>query len=80
LLGWCEEQVLVQRRQFEAARSEADEARGFVATAHQQVRALELVLEARAAERAERVHRAELRQADETAARVHSTRVMAGHV
>jgi hypothetical protein len=36
------------------------------------VRALEVVLQARVAERAEKVRRAELRMADETAARVHS--------
>lgn len=72
LLQWCETQVVLQRERFEAARGEADGARGAVAVAHQQVRALELVLEARAAERAEKVHRAELRDADETAARVHA--------
>jgi len=56
-------------------RGEADEARGAVAAAHQAVRALELVLEARAAERAEKVRRAELRDADEIAARVHQNKV-----
>jgi len=72
LLQWCEAQVASQRERLEAARAEADEARGGVAVAHQQVRALELVLEARAEERAEKVRRAELRLADETAARVHA--------
>jgi hypothetical protein len=72
LLQWCEAQALMQRERLEAARAEADEARGGVAVAHQQVRALELVLEARAEERAEKVRRAELRLADETAARVHA--------
>jgi hypothetical protein len=72
LLQWCEMQVVVQRQRIEAARSEANTARGLVATAHQQVRALELVLEARAAERAEQARRAEVRMADETAAQVHA--------
>jgi Flagellar FliJ protein len=74
LLRWCETQVRAERERLEALRAEADEARGAVAAAHQQVRALELVLEARAAERAEKQRRAELRLADETAARVHSQR------
>jgi flagellar export protein FliJ len=72
LLQWCERQVVLQREALEAARQVADEARGAVATAHQGVRALELVLESRAAERAEKVRRAEIRLADETAARVHA--------
>jgi hypothetical protein len=72
LLAWCETQVAQQRERLNVARGDADEARGAVAVAHQQVRALELVLEARAAERAEKQRRAELRLADETAARVHS--------
>jgi flagellar biosynthesis chaperone FliJ len=72
LLDWCEVQVAVQKEKLEIARGEADVARGAVAAAHQQVRALELVLEARAAERAEKQRRVELRLADETAARVHS--------
>ena len=72
LLDWCEVQVALQQERLDAARGEADTARGAVAVAHQQVRALELVLEARAAERAEKERRAELRKADETAARVHS--------
>jgi hypothetical protein len=75
LLMWCEEQVLVQRGHLEAAQADADDARTALAAAHQQVRALELVLEARRAERAEKVRRAELRQADETAARVHARKV-----
>jgi hypothetical protein len=72
LLRWCETQVSAERERLEAQRAEADEARGAVAAAHQQVRALELVLEARAAERMEKQRREELRLADETAARVHS--------
>jgi hypothetical protein len=72
LLQWCEAQVALERARLEDARAEADEARGAVAIAHQGVRALELVLEARAAERAEKVRRAEIRVADETAARVHA--------
>jgi hypothetical protein len=72
LLQWCEAQVLMQYERLNAARGEADEARGAVANAHQQVRALELVLQARAAERAEKQRRVELRLADETAARVHA--------
>jgi len=74
LLDWCEVQVMVQYERYTAAQAAADEARGQVATAHQGVRALELVLESRAKERAERAHREELRQADETAARVHQQR------
>ena len=50
LLRWCEEQVRAERALLEDVRAASDEARGWVATAHQQVRALELVLEARAAE------------------------------
>ena len=72
LLQWCESQVLVRRAALQTARASADEARGGVANAHQAVRALELVLEARAAERAEKQRRVELRDADETAARVHA--------
>jgi flagellar FliJ-like protein len=71
LLQWCESQVVSQRASLEAARATADEARGSVAAAHQGVRALELVLEARATERADKQRRVELREADETAARVH---------
>ena len=76
LLDWCEVQVVVQRERLDVARGEADTARGAVAVAHQQVRALELVLQARAAERAEKQRRAELRLADETAARVHSQKAV----
>jgi len=72
LLDWCEVQVMVQRERMDAVRAEAEVARNAVAAAHQQVRALELVLEARRAERDEKVHRADLRLADETAARVHT--------
>lgn len=72
LLQWCEAQVDQQRARVEAARGVADEARGAVAVAHQGVRALELVLEKRAAQRSEKVRRGELRDADETAARVHA--------
>jgi hypothetical protein len=72
LLQWCEAQVVIQQQKLEIARAESDEARGAVAVAHQGVRALELVLEARAAERAEKQRRVEIRLADETAARVHA--------
>lgn len=77
LLRWCETQVVLGRERVEAARSEADAARGGVAEAHQRVRALELVLEARAAEREEKRRRAEIRLADETAARVHAQNTVA---
>ncbi len=72
LLDWCEVQVLVQRERLDEVQAEADVARGAVAAAHQNVRALELVLAARAAEREEKARRAELVLADETAARVHT--------
>jgi len=72
LLDWCEVQVLVQRERLDEVRVEAEVARGAVAAAHQNVRALELVLAARAAEREEKARRAELVLADETAARVHT--------
>jgi hypothetical protein len=77
LLDWCEVQVLVAQQRLEEIRAVAEEARGALAVAHQNVRALELVLEARRAQRAEKQHRAELRLADETAARVHSRNVVA---
>jgi hypothetical protein len=72
LLDWCEVQVLVEREKLANAQVELEQARADVATAHQGVRALELVLQARAAERAEKLRREELRMADETAARVHA--------
>jgi hypothetical protein len=72
VLDWCEVQVAIQQQRLEVVQAEAEVARGAVATAHQQVRALEVVLQARVAEREEKVRRAELRMADETAARVHS--------
>lgn len=72
MLQWCEAQVVLEQERYDAAREETDVARGAVAVAHQQVRALELVLEARAAERAEKQRRVENRLADETAARVHA--------
>jgi flagellar FliJ-like protein len=77
LLDWCEVQVVVQQERYDEVHAGAEQARGAVAVAHQGVRALELVLEARAAERAEKVQRAELRAADETAARVHARNVTA---
>jgi|ERR1051326_2597162 len=77
LVRWCETQARAERERLEAMHAEADEARGAVAAAHQQVRALELVLESRAAERAEKQRRTELRLADETAARVHSQKQVA---
>jgi hypothetical protein len=72
LLDWCEVQVGVQKQHHTEVHAETVLARGAVAVAHQGVRALELVLEARAVERAEKVQRAEIRIADETAARVHT--------
>jgi hypothetical protein len=72
VLDWCEVQVLIQEQRLEMVRAEAELARGAVAVAHQQVRALEVVLQARVNEREEKVRRAELHLADETAARVHS--------
>jgi flagellar biosynthesis chaperone FliJ len=72
LLDWCEVQVIVQQHRLQEVRIEAEVARAALALAHQQVRALELVLAARKAEREEKKHRAELRLADETAARVHA--------
>ena len=77
LLDWCEVQVTVQAHRLDEIRIEAEAARGALAVAHQGVRALELVLEARRVERAEKVHRAELRMADETAARVHARNTVA---
>jgi flagellar FliJ-like protein len=76
LLEWCTTQVAAERERLGAVCAEADEARGAVVNAHQQVRALELVLEARAAERAEKQRRIELREADEIAARVHQNGVV----
>jgi flagellar biosynthesis chaperone FliJ len=78
LLDWCEVQVEVQQQRYAEVHGETEQARGAVAVAHQGVRALELVLEARAAERAEKVQRAEIRTADETAARVHARNATAG--
>jgi flagellar export protein FliJ len=72
LLLVCEQQLRVQAGRVDQVRAEADEARAVVAAAHQQVRVLELVLESRAAQRAEQQRRAEQRLTDETAARVHS--------
>jgi hypothetical protein len=72
LLDWCEVQVLVQGERMDEVRVEAEAARSVVASAHQNVRALELVLAARAAEREEKTRRADLVLADETAARVHT--------
>ena len=72
VLDWCQVQVMVQEQRLETVQSEAEQARGMVATAHQAVRALEVVLQNRVAEREEKVRRTELQQADEIAARVHS--------
>ena len=72
VLDWCEVQVAIQQQRLEMLQAEAEQARGIVAAAHQGVRALEVVLQARVAERDEKVRRAELHMADETAARVHS--------
>jgi flagellar export protein FliJ len=75
MLRWCEDELRIQEERVEAARLDVDDAREGLAKAHQKVKAIELVLEARRAERAERVRRAELRDADETAARVHARKV-----
>jgi hypothetical protein len=72
VLDWCEVQVAIQAQRLEVVQAEAEQARASVATAHQAVRALEVVLAARVAEREEKVRRTELQQADEIAARVHS--------
>jgi hypothetical protein len=77
LLRWCDEQLDAEQARLAAAKANAETARGEVAGAHQSVRALELVLEARAAERAEAQRRMELRLADETAARVHRRKAAA---
>lgn len=77
LLDWCEMQVLVEQERLETAENEANEARAWVATAHQAVRALELVLAKRVAERAELLRRQEIRDADEVAARVHARQTAA---
>jgi flagellar export protein FliJ len=72
LLLRCEAQVQAQAERLAVVRAQADESRKAVAAAHQQVRALELVLEKRAAARAQARSRAEQRETDETAARVHA--------
>ena len=77
LLDWCEMQVLVEQERLETAENDANEARAWVATAHQAVRALELVLAKRVAERAELLRRQEIRDADEVAARVHARQTAA---
>jgi flagellar protein FliJ len=68
----CEGAVAAQVARLESARSQADEARSVVVAAHQDVRALEVVLEARVAARADEARRRETREADEVAARVHA--------
>ena len=77
VLQWCEAQVVLDQQRYDTAHEETDVARGAVGVAHQHVRALELVLEARAAERAENQRRIENRLADETAARVHARNLLA---
>jgi hypothetical protein len=77
LLDWCEMQVYVELERLDTAQNEANEARAWVATAHQAVRALELVLAKRVAERAELLHRQEIRDADEVAARVYARQAAA---
>jgi flagellar export protein FliJ len=72
LLLRCEAQVQAQAERVAVVQAEADDSRKAVAAAHQQVRALELVLDNRAAARAEARRRAEQRETDETAARVHA--------
>ncbi len=76
LLDWCEVQVLVQQALLDQVSAEAEVARTAMAAAHQQVRALELVLQGRANERQEKVRQADVRLADETAARVHSSNLV----
>jgi flagellar export protein FliJ len=71
LLLRCEAQAQAQAERVAVVQAEADESRQAVAAAHQQVRALELVLENRVAARAEARRRTEQRETDETAARVH---------
>ncbi|MDQ3809383.1 MAG: hypothetical protein M3336_03745, partial [Chloroflexota bacterium] len=61
LLDWCQVQVMVAQERLRAAEDETHQARGQLASAHQAVRALELVLAGRAAERAEVRRREELR-------------------
>jgi flagellar FliJ protein len=68
----CESAVADQAARVEAARSRAEEARAEVVSAHQDVRALEVVLEARVAARLEEARRREAREANEIAARVHA--------
>src|SRR6266545_3945239 len=51
LLDWCKVQVMVQHERLQAVQADADEARGWMASAHQAVKALEGVLAKRAAER-----------------------------
>jgi flagellar export protein FliJ len=72
LLLRCEAQVRAQAERVAAVQAQAEESRKAVAAAHQQVRALELVLENRATARAEARRRVEQRETDETAARVHA--------
>jgi flagellar export protein FliJ len=72
LLLRCEAQVQAQAERLALVQADADQSRRAVAVAHQQVRALELVLENRATVRAEAHRRAEQRETDETAARVHA--------
>jgi hypothetical protein len=77
LLDWCEMQVLVEQERLETTQNEANEARAWVATAHQAVRALELVLAKRVAERVALLRRQDFRDADEVAARVHARQAAA---
>ncbi len=68
----CERDAADQSARLSAARSQAERARSQVVAAHQRVRSLELVLEARATARAERQRRAEARQTDEIATGRHA--------
>ncbi len=70
----CERDAAAQSARLSVARSHSDDARQGVVAAHQQVRSLELVLEARAAARAEERRRSEARQADEIGSQLHTRR------
>lgn len=67
----CEDELANQVGRLQAAQLHATSARLEVVQAHQGVRAIELVLENRAAARAEDARRIEGRAADEVAARAH---------
>ncbi len=70
----CEQDAAAQKARVSAARSRAEDARLDVVAAHQRVRSLELVLEARAAARAEQRRRSDARQMDEIGTQQHTRR------